>query len=326
MNKDKRVIVWRITQDCNMKCLFCSYSTQVFRKRDNANEKDIIRFVEILGEYKKNSDKEILVSWIGGEPFLWKNIIPFSQRLKNEFGIKISTTTNGLLLSSKELQEGVVDSFSEIVFSLDGFKECHDRVRQYDGHFEKVTNNIIELSKRKKETGSNLIIKINTILMRENIDYFEEFCSMLVKIGVNEVTFNQLGGFDRPEFYPENRLMEEQVEKFFIDFPKIKEKFLKTGLKIYGGENYENRIKASTGNKKISVEECNPGSWFWFINENGYISPCSYTTYEYMLNINSIKNADEIDKVEEYFKEQREKKRSKWCDDCHCTQIYDKFE
>lgn len=260
-----------------------------------------------------------------GEPFLWEPIIKLSKKLKKDFDIKVSTTTNGLLLDSIEIQECVLDYFDEIVISLDGFDECNDMARNLKGHFEKVTKNISTLSERKKERGSNLVIKVNTILLRNNIEYFEQFCQKILDLGVNELTFNQLGGFDRPEFYPENRFEKQQVDEFYTNFEKIKTKFLKSGLIIHGGESYEKRIKASTENQKIEISECHPGSWFWFINENGYISPCSYTTYEYMYDLKNIQNAADVENVEKAFRKDRETKLSKWCSDCHCTQVYNKF-
>jgi len=50
------------------------------------------------------------------------------------------------------------------------------------------------------------------------------------------------------------------------------------------------------------------------------------TSYEYMLHINSIKQIEDIDTIENSFKDLRKTKRSQWCNDCHCTQLYDKFE
>jgi MoaA/NifB/PqqE/SkfB family radical SAM enzyme len=326
MNNPERVIVWRVTQNCNMSCLFCSYSKDIKRQRDIANETDIAEFLKILGKYKEVKNQELLISWIGGEPFLWNKIIPFSEEIFFKYGIKISATTNGLIISTEKIKSGIIKNFSEIVFSLDGFDKCNDRIRQFDGHYEKVINNISDLNNEKKANNSKLIIKINTILLRENIDQFEKFCYKLAETGVNELTFNQLGGFDRPEFYQENRLLTEQVNRFLISLPELKEKFSKIGLKIHGSNNYLNRILSSTENKKIPMDECNPGKWFWFINENGFISPCSYTSYEYKLHINEIKSVEDIENAGEYFKNLRKTTRSRWCEDCHCTQLYDKFE
>lgn len=309
-----------------MKCLFCSYSIDVKRKRNDADEAEVARVLKVLGQHKRETKEDMLISWIGGEPFLWKPLLPLTKELTEEYGIDASTTTNGLILSQKDIRQEIIKYFSEVVFSLDGFSKCNDRVRQYAGHFRTVTENIAALDYERKAAGSKLIIKVNTILMQENIGQFEEFCSLLVKLGVDEVTFNQLGGFDRPEFFADNRLQPNQVRNLIDNFPLLKEKFFQKGLIIHGSTDYLQRIRLSTENKKIFVDDCNPGSWFWFINENGYISPCSYTTYEYMYDTKKIICADDIGNVEKYFRRVRKSNRSNWCDDCYCTQVYDKFE
>ena len=320
-----RVIVWRVTQSCNMKCQFCSYSTQVERLRNDADEAEIERLCKVLGEYKSRTGEDILVSWIGGEPFLWRNIIPFSEKLHG-YGIGVSTTTNGLLLNKKELQSGVLKSFSELVFSLDGFGECDDAVRQYFGHFDTVSKNIKTLVEKRDDCMSDLKIKVNTILMRRNITQFEEFCEYLLWLGVDEVTFNQLGGFDRPEFFEDNRLTEEQTEAFCSRLPLLQKIFAERGLIIRGSQRYLDRILKSSRNEVNPIAECDPGSWFWFINENGFISPCSYTSYEYKFDTKDIRCAEDFARVEEYFRQCRSCQRSNRCDDCYCTQVYDKFE
>lgn len=325
MDNKKRVIVWRTTQTCNMKCLFCSYSSGVKRQRKDADEAEVSRLIKILGEYRKETKENLLISWIGGEPFLWKPMLEFTKELKH-YGIEVSTTTNGLLLSLENVRLEVIKYFSEIVISLDGFALCDDRVRQYEGHFKTVTENIAALDRERKAIGSGLKIKVNTILMRENIEQFEEFCNLLADLGVDEVTFNQLGGYDRPEFFEDNRLQSWQIKKLIEKMPALKEKFSLKGLIIHGGEDYLQRIMLSTENQKISIEECNPGSWFWFINEYGYISPCSYTSYEYIYDIKEIIGPADINNAEEYFRQVRKSNRSKWCNDCYCTQVYDKFE
>jgi MoaA/NifB/PqqE/SkfB family radical SAM enzyme len=308
-----------------MKCKFCSYSCDVERKRDSADDIEVNRLMSVISEYRKSSDKEILISWIGGEPFLWKNIISFSKVLF-ENGIEVSTTTNGLLLNDSDTITNISKYFSEIVFSIDSFKECDDDVRSCKGHFETVTRNIRMLDSVRKKMNSKLKIKVNTILMRRNVDRFEEFCGFLTELGVDEVTFNQLGGYDRPEFYDDNRLLTGQVLGLVAKLPYMKKSFAEKGLIIHGSENYNERILMTTRNEKNPISECNPGSWFWFINENGFISPCSYTSYEYMYSTKNIVCVNDVNKVEDYFREKRKINRSHWCDDCYCTQVYDKFE
>lgn len=319
-----RVIVWRITQDCNLRCRFCSYSCDVERKRDNADAEEIREFIKVLGNYKKQTAENLLVSWIGGEPFLCKEIMDYSKELHNR-GIAVSATTNGVPLNEKILAE-VAAYFKEIVFSIDSFEECDDDVRQCKGHFETVCEKIRMLDRIRKEQGSPVQIKVNTILMRRNIADFEKFCDFLAELGVDELTFNRLGGYDRPEFFGDNRLLYEQSKKFAEELPVLKEKFGAKGLVIHGSKKYMERFMSAALDQPNPIEECDPGSWFWFVNENGFISPCSYTTYEYKYDIKKVKTVEDFEKVEKYFREQRRTCRSKWCDDCFCTQVYDKFE
>lgn len=322
----KRVIVWRITQTCNMNCKFCSYSNEVKRQRSDADVDEVERVLDILGKYRENKGEELLISFIGGEPFLWKPIFKLSEKMAKEYGIEISATTNGIMLASKEVRKSIIDNFSEIVISVDGFEECDDYVRQCEGHFKTVSENIAKLAKEKKEAGSNLIIKVNTILMRRNIGQFEEFCEYLASLGVNEITFNQLGGYDRPEFYEDNRLEPMQVAQLIERLSHIRERLSQYNFIIHGSPSYLDRIQLTTEDRKNPIIECNPCSWFWFINENGYISPCSYTSYEYKYDIKNINELEDIARVEQYFRKLRQCSRSNWCEDCYCTQVYDKFD
>lgn len=318
-----RVIVWRITQNCDLKCRFCSYSTEVKRKREDADPKLIRGFARVLGDYKRQTGDSVLVSWIGGEPFLRKDIMELSQVMHGE-GIDVSATTNGMPLDESALY-GISRYFSEIVFSLDSFRECDDEVRGRAGHFDRVSDGIKRLDEIRKAENSSLKIKVNTILMRRNIADFERFCEYLAALGVDEVTFNRLGGYDRPEFFGENRLLFEQSERFARELPEVKERLLRKGLTVHGSSKYMERFMSAALDRKNPVEECDPAEWFWFVNENGFISPCSYTTYEYKYPISEVKTAADFYKVEQYFREQRRCARSKWCGDCFCTQVYDKF-
>lgn len=319
-----RVIVWRITQDCNLNCRFCSYSNEVSRLRSNADAEEIDRLIGVLGDYREQTGNEVLVSWIGGEPFLRKDIMQFSKRL-NEKGIAVSATTNGMPLT-KSLLYDIDRYFTEIVFSLDSFEDCNDDVRQCAGHFRTVSRNIGLLDEIRKSSGSGIRIKVNTILMRRNIADFEKFCEYLSQIGVDEVTFNRLGGYDRPEFFADNRLLYSQSKELAEKLPDMKKRFAEKGLTIHGSEKYMERFLSAALDKKNPIEECDPGEWFWFINENGFISPCSYTSYEYKLPVADIRDWRDVDRSEDYFRELRRTCRSKWCGDCYCTQVYDKFE
>lgn len=293
--------------------------------RGFADPDQVERFGRMLGEYSGKNGSKILVSWIGGEPFLWPSLLNISSKFINEFGLEISCTTNGMPLRSSAIREQVAERFSELVVSIDGLGAATDLPRQQPGLFEELKRNISELASLKEARSSNLRLKVNTILMRHNIDCFERFCEEMVSWGVDELTFNQLGGYDRPEFFPANRLLPEQVRRFADALPVWRSSFANRGLTIHGSDAYLHRFICSSLDQKIPIEDCSPGAWFWFINESGLISPCSYTSYEYAVDIRALSTFDDLHCVENKFRSLRNAARSRFCNDCHCTQVHDKF-
>lgn len=308
-----RVIVWRVTQNCNMKCKFCSYSAEDGKARSEADCAEAERLCDILGEYRRMTGEKMLVNWIGGEPFLWNGILPLSEKL-NSYGIGVGAETNGLPLNKKDLRKAVVNNFAEIDFGLDGFSECNDAVRQLFGHFDSVSKNIKALAEMRDDCMSDLKIKVNTVLMRGNIAKFEEFCEYLLWLGVDEVSFSRLGCFDRPEFFEANCVTEQQAKAFADRLPLLQKIFAERRLVIRGQGKYLDKMFKLPKNGSAAVDECGKG--FWFIGENGFIAPCSNTLDGYGFALGNIACAEDLARVGEHFLKCRNERRSEKCDNC----------
>lgn len=94
------------------------------------------------------------ICFYGGEPFLnfplIKEVVEYVKQIDNETIFYI--TTNGTLLNS-EIIDFLTENNILITFSLDGFKENHDRNRVYENGrptFDTIINNINKLQNRKK--------------------------------------------------------------------------------------------------------------------------------------------------------------------------------
>src|SRR5437870_5487444 len=98
------VVVWRITERCNLSCQFCAYDRQLDRPRRAADPDQIARFGSVLSEYQRMSGDRVLVSWLGGEPLLWPPLERLSAQFHREFQLRISATTNGTFLGSAPLR------------------------------------------------------------------------------------------------------------------------------------------------------------------------------------------------------------------------------
>ena len=154
------------------------------------------------------------------------------------------------------------------------------------------------------------------VLTRYNIEQIEAMCLELAKWGFVELTFNQLGGNDRPEFYSANRLLIEQVEAFRERLPEVRARMAELGLAIQGSAHYLERIATTTNGLLISIDECWPGSTFLFVDERGRMSPCSFTGELYGIDIGEIQNSHDLDELPARFRTMRLRSHCGACTDC----------
>ena len=206
------IVVWRITQRCNLSCPFCAYDRRVTRPRREADVDVIRRFGAVLAEYLRETGESGLVSWIGGEPFLFPQLSELTAYFTKELGLRVSTTTNGTSLSSAcGARKHVLDHYTELTISVDGIGSVHDELRGWPGGYAALRKAIIKLSEAKRTKNRGPRLRANVVLMRQTIGDFEELCVELAGWGIEEITFNQLGGRDRPDFFPTHRLLPEHA-------------------------------------------------------------------------------------------------------------------
>ena len=323
--KQQLVVVWRIYEPCNLGCHFCGYSREIVRKRHVTSPETILNFGKTLSEYQQRTGHEVLVSWLGGEPLLWKELPSLSRVYHDECEIKLGITTNGTKLEYEDVRKNLLEQYSLVTISIDGFAEVHDLHRGEAGLFEKIKKYVPVFLAEIASANSPLRLRINTILMRENIHQFKSFCMEMADWGFQELTFNQLGGIDRPEVYPDNRLLPEQAEQFAKELPEIQKQALTKGMKIFGTRPYLDRIIATSNNAAIPIENCHPGTRFLFIDEIGRVSPCNFTTEGYGIPLTEIRNVDALMELPERFRHKQIHQRAAPCDNCHSTQVFEKF-
>ena len=184
MNKDNKrnlikSVCWDITSACNENCAFC------YRNADNMSlsledNKRILKKLIDIGVGK--------ISIVGGEPLLYDDLFEL-VRWGREYGGKgtvFSITTNGIRLTEIvnddiEINQKIVaylnELFGWITFSLDGIDtESQRMVGRNDRHFDRIMKLLDYISKT-----TDLKIKINTMVCRQNIDRLPEMLLMLDK-------------------------------------------------------------------------------------------------------------------------------------------------
>ena len=123
-----RQVIFETTEECNLDCVYCTYSKFYYNKDDRSRKKirteDAKSLLKLLIDRRDvNLSSELTLSFYGGEPlrnFAFINeIADYAKDIKPEkLKLRYSMTTNGLLL--KKYMDFLVEHDFELAISLDG--------------------------------------------------------------------------------------------------------------------------------------------------------------------------------------------------------------
>jgi len=130
-SEDKRpVVVWNITQRCNLKCVHCyAHAKDVTFKNELTTEEG----KALLDDFAQFGVPVVLFS--GGEPVMRKDL-PDLARYAVERGMRAVISTNGTLITPEKAQLFKEIGLSYVGISLDGMEEVNDRFRGVKGAFQ----------------------------------------------------------------------------------------------------------------------------------------------------------------------------------------------
>ena len=135
------------TMPCNFKCPYC-YAAHSSKKMMRDTSQKIVRFID---ECISKEERKVNIIWVGGEPLMnIEEICYINSALTNEYDILVGSTvvTNGSLLDMKAAERLKKAKVKNVVVSLDGPKQVHDRRRRYllgKGSYDDIINNIASM-------------------------------------------------------------------------------------------------------------------------------------------------------------------------------------
>jgi len=161
---------------CNCQCVMCDIW------KDNKNlkqltEKDIYGLLDSL---KKLGTRQVLMS--GGEALLNPNFFKFCDILKKQ-DIKVSLLSTGLTL--RRSAEQLLLYVNDIIVSLDGNEEIHDRIRNIPGAFKKLKEGVQHI----KSIDPAFKITARTVIHRLNFRYWPEIINAAREVGIDQISF-----------------------------------------------------------------------------------------------------------------------------------------
>ena len=187
----------QLTQDCNLRCLYCPYTSNDGSNRSHSNTTislhSIEKALQILEE--GSVDREcVTIGFYGGEPLLeFELLVKATQYAEKTFEgkkLKYTITTNATLLN-KEMCEFLEKNKFLVMVSLDGPKKINDINRKLSNDtssvFERVIENLKYIYKNHPSLYENLSINMVIDQSQDFHDYiyfFEQY-PFLNKLGLN---------------------------------------------------------------------------------------------------------------------------------------------
>ena len=193
-------LILQVTQQCNLRCGYCSYSGKYMGQRSHANERMSFQTAKKAIDFfleRNNELPEVTISFYGGEPLLEIELIKQCVRYANEQvegkRIKFNTTTNGTLLSDDVVDFLVENDFS-VGISLDGSKEEHDKNRKFSnggGSFDIIISNVKRLIERYPDYINNISF-MTTINPHASLECVMEYFSSEEIFNDRNIIFNNM--------------------------------------------------------------------------------------------------------------------------------------
>jgi len=171
---------------CNYKCVYC-FADKTLAAYPEINS--LLKWVDTISDYfKENQITNPRINLVGGEPLLYKGIIPLIKYIHLK-GIRVSLVTNGSLLTNEFLSE-VGESLDMIGISVDTLdRETAIKLGRSTRNKETLgLERLIMMCKKIKSL--NIKLKINIVVSKFN--FMEDFSNFLNEVGAERIKFLEL--------------------------------------------------------------------------------------------------------------------------------------
>lgn len=201
------ILLLHVHESCNCRCQMCD----IWQRRDG-RELSVADFERHRESLLRLGVRNVVLT--GGEPLLHRDLARLCVLIR-ECGARITLLSTGLLLAKHASL--VAEHVDEVIVSLDGPEEVHDRVRRVGGAFRIMSGGIAavrQLQPGMAVCGRTTVQKANHRLLRSTVDAAK-------RLGLNSISFLAADvtsqAFNRERTWPEERqdqiaLTEEEVE------------------------------------------------------------------------------------------------------------------
>jgi len=205
---------------CNCRCVMCD----IWKGNNNVKQLEEDDIQKMLDSFRKLNTREVVMS--GGEALMHPNFFRLCEIIKSR-KIKITLLSTGLLL--KKYAEDIISKTDEVIVSLDGSRDVHDKIRNIPNAFDKLKEGVLEL----KKLNPDFRVTARCVIQKDNFEDFPNIVDAAKEIGLDQISFLAADvttdAFNRTELWDEQRAGEVKLSREdLLRFKDIIELLIKT--------------------------------------------------------------------------------------------------
>ncbi|MGI6013931.1 MAG: thioether cross-link-forming SCIFF peptide maturase [Oscillospiraceae bacterium] len=299
---DIKALCLHVAHTCNLNCSYC-FASQGKYQGDRALMPFAVgkQAIDFLIAHSGNRHN-LEVDFFGGEPLMnWevvKQIVAYarSQEAKHHKNFRFTLTTNGVLIDD-EIIEYCNREMQNVVLSLDGRKEVHDRLRKnYAG--EGSYDLIVPKFQKFVQARGDKSYYIRGTFTHENTDFTEDILHM-ADLGFRELSMEPVVCAPSDPY----ALTEEDLPVLFQQYERLANEMIARKKAGNGFTFYHYMIDLAHGPciyKRISG--CGSGTEYMAVTPWGDLFPCHQFVGDEAYRLGNIWDGVTNESVREQFK------------------------
>ncbi len=269
-----KALCLHIAHDCNLACRYCFAEEGEYHGRRALMSFEVGR--KALDFLVRNSGNRVNleVDFFGGEPLMnWqvvKDLVAYGRSLEEPWHKKFrfTLTTNGILLND-EVQEFVNKEMANVVLSIDGRKEVHDRMRPFrggQGSYDIVVPKYQKLAESRNQTN----YYVRGTFTRHNLDFASDVMH-LADLGFEQISVEPVVASENEEY----AIRREDVPRILEEYDKLAVELIRRKKEGKGVNFFHFMIDLEGGPcvaKRLSG--CGSGTEYLAVTPWGDFYPC----------------------------------------------------
>lgn len=269
-----KALCLHIAHDCNLACKYCFAEEGEYHGRRAMMSFEVGK--KALDFLIENSGQRVNleVDFFGGEPLMnWdvvKELVAYGRSREAECNKKFrfTLTTNGVLLND-DILEFANKEMSNIVLSIDGRPEVHDRMRPFrrgKGSYEMIVPKFQKVAESRNQTN----YYVRGTYTHFNTDFSEDVMH-LAKLGFKQISVEPVVAENKEEY----AIKEEDIPTLLAEYDKLASQMLEYEEEGKGFNFFHFMIDLEGGPcvaKRLSG--CGSGTEYLAVTPWGDFYPC----------------------------------------------------